>query len=252
MDFVSSGFILKKMIGMFLMPIPITLVLIVFGMWWLKKSPVKARLSFIGAFLILGLSSWHPIADKLIRPHENYYPVFATNQPVDAVVVLGSASHSAPPNTPAIMSLGSSALFRLEEGLRILRLNPDAILIVTGYAGFGSAVPHAELLKQSAIELGVDPLRIFDFPTAQDTEQEAYLTASLLNNKKFALVTEASHLKRAMTFFEREGMHPIAAPAIHTGAYYTDWRLDSRATYKTERAIYEYLGRGWQWVKSFF
>ena len=250
MDLVSTGFVLKKIIGMLLMPIPITLVLILLGGWWLKRSPTKARLSLLSAFLILGLSSWHPVADRLIRPHEDYYPIFDITQSVDAVVVLGSASHSAPPDTPAIMSLGSSALFRLEEGLRILRANPDAILIVTGYAGFSSAVPHAELLKQSAIELGVDPLRIFDFPTAQDTEQEAYLTASLLKNKKFALVTEASHLKRAMIFFERAGMHPIAAPAMHTGAYYTDWRLDSRATYKTERAIYEYLGRRWQWLKG--
>lgn len=250
MDFVDIGFILKKLIGMFLMPIPISLLCIILGLWWFRKAPIKARLSLISAFFILGLSSWHPVADELIRPHESYFPIFDVSQPVQAVVVLGSASHSAPPGSPAVMNLGSSALFRLEEGLRILRANPNAILIVTGYAGFGSATPHAKLLQQSAIDLGVDPLRIFDFPTARDTEQEAHLTSSLLKNKKFALVTEASHLKRSMIFFEQEGLHPIAAPATHTGSHYTDWRIDSRAIYKTERAIYEYLGRSWQWLKG--
>lgn len=250
MDIIDIGFFLKKLIGILVMPIPVSLLLIVLGLWWFRRAPVKAHLALIGAFLVLGLSSWHPVADRLIRPHEDYYPVFDITQPVDAVVVLGSASHSAPKDSPAIMNLGSSALFRLEEGLRILRANPDAILIVTGYAGFGTDIPHAELLKQSAIELGIDPLQIFDFPTARDTEQEAYLTSSLLKNKTFALVTEASHLKRSMIFFEREGLNPIAAPAIRTGAFHTDWRIESRATYKTERAIYEYLGRGWQWLKG--
>lgn len=250
MDFFDLGFILKKLVGVFFMPIPISLLLIFCGLWWFRKAPIKARLSLISAFLILGLSSWHPVADRLIQPHENYYPIFDIAQKIDAVVVLGSASHSAPPGSPAIMSLGSSALFRLEEGLRILRANPEAILIVTGYAGFSTSTPHAKLLKQSAIELGIDSLRIFDFPTARDTEQEAYLTSSLLKNKTFALVTEASHLKRSMIFFEREGLQPIAAPAISAGAYHTDWRIESRATYKTERAIYEYLGRGWQWLKG--
>jgi len=251
MESQSITFILKKLVGMTMTPVPLTLLLILLGLWWFKRAPVKARLSFLCAFLILGLSAWNPVADRLIAPHEQYYPVFDISQPVEAVVVLGSASHSAPPDSPAFMSLGSSAMYRLAEGLRILKANPDAILIVTGYAGFSATKPHAELLKQAAIDWGVDPLRIFAFPTARDTENEAALTQPLLQDKTFALVTEASHLKRAMIFFERENLSPLPAPAMRTGAYYSDWRLDSSGIYKTERAVYETLGRTWQWLKSF-
>ncbi|MDF1762525.1 MAG: ElyC/SanA/YdcF family protein [Oleibacter sp.] len=251
---MEIGFIIKKIIGSVIMPIPITLLLILLGIIWLKSSPIKARLTLLTALLILGASSFHPIADKFIAMHEQQYPTFDIQQPVDAVVVLGSASHSAPPNSTAVMNLGNSAAFRLLEGLRILRANDDAVLIVTGYAGLGNEndIPHAELLKRSAIEQGIEPSRIYSFPTAQDTEQEARLTAPLLRYKKFALVTEASHLSRAMIFFKNEGLKPIPAPAIRTGAFEPDWRIESRATYKTERAIYETLGRTWQWLKNQF
>ena len=249
---LEAGFFLKKMIGIVIMPIPVSLLLMALAFIWLRRSPIKARLTLLLAFLVLGLSSWHPVADRLIRPLEDTYPVFDIRQPVDTVVVLGSASNIAPPGSPAIMNLGSSAVFRLEEGLRILRANPDATLIVTGYAGFGSVTPHAELLKRAAIELGVDPIRILAYPTARDTEHEAHLTAPVLRNKRFALVTEASHLGRAVKFFENEGLSPLPAPAVQVGAYAEDYRVESRATYKTERAIYESVGRLWQWFKFLF
>ncbi len=250
MESFSVGFLLKKLIGTALMPIPVTLVLMLLAFWWLKRAPVRSRLCLVLAMLILGLSSWHPVADRLIRPLEDSYSLFDIQQPVKAVVVLGSASHIAPEGSPAIMNLGSSAVFRLEEGLRILRANPEATLIVSGYAGIGGGTPHAEILKQAAIELGTDPLRILAFPSAVDTEHEAELIAPLLQGIPFALVTEASHMGRAMEFFRRQGLEPIPAPATHTGGYGEDRRIDSRATYKTERAIYESLGRAWQWLKG--
>ena len=251
MESQSITFILKKLVGMTLMPVPLSLLLILLGLWWFSRAPVKSRLAFFSAFLLLAVSAFNPVADRLIAPHESYYPVFDIEQPVDAVVVLGSASHIAPPDSPAFMSLGSSAMYRLSEGLRILRANPDAILIVTGYAGFSAAQPHAEILQQAAIDRGVDPLRIFAFPTARDTENEASLTEPLLRDKRFALVTEAAHLKRATVFFEREGLNPLPAPAMFVGAHHSDWRLDSSGLYKTERAFYETMGRAWQWLKSF-
>ena len=170
MESQSITFILKKLVGMTLMPVPLSLLLILLGLWWFSRAPVKSRLAFFSAFLLLAVSA--DPADRLIAPHESYYPVFDIEQPVDAVVVLGSASQSALRQTGFYESR-SSAMYRLSEGLRILRANPDAILIATGYAGFSAAQPHAEILQQAAIDRGVDPLRIFAFPTARDTENEA-------------------------------------------------------------------------------
>ena len=110
MESQSITFILKKLVGMTLMPVPLTLLCILLGLWWFSRAPIKSRLAFFSAFLLLAVSAFNPVADRLIAPHESHYPVFDIKQPVDAVVVLGSASQSAPAESPAFMSLGSSAM----------------------------------------------------------------------------------------------------------------------------------------------
>jgi len=109
------------------------------------------------------------------------------------------------------MELGSSALFRLEEGLRILNANPNAKLFVSGYSG-GMTESHADVMRKAAIELGTKPNRIKAFPLAKDTQEEAKSMASYLKGKRVALVTEASHLKRATIFFKQAGNRHYASP----------------------------------------
>ena len=46
-----------------------------------------------------------------------------------------------------------------------------------------------------------------------DTEEEANMMKPYLEGKRAALVTEASHLKRASIFFEQAGINTIPAPA---------------------------------------
>ncbi|WP_418138559.1 ElyC/SanA/YdcF family protein [Marinomonas sp. RS-M-Aa-14] len=241
-------FYLKKIIGMMLMPIPLTLLAMLLAFFLMKKCPKFAKLLLFCAILLLGLTSWFSVADKLIATVEHDFPVFDIQQPVDVVIVLGSG-HKDLSNTPEIMQLGNSALFRLEEGLRILKANPNAQLFVSGYSG-EMTEPHAEIMRRAAIELGVQPNRIKAFPLAKDTEEEAKSMKPYLDGKQAALVTEASHLKRASIFFEKAGINIIPAPALYLGSEKSDWQIDANAAYKSQRAFYEWLGRGWQWIKE--
>ncbi|WP_409418998.1 ElyC/SanA/YdcF family protein [Marinomonas sp. RS-M-Aa-14] len=233
---------------MMLMPIPLTLLAMLLAFFLMKKCPKFAKLLLFCAILLLGLTSWSPVADKLIATVEHDFPVFDIQQPVDVVIVLGSG-HKDLSNTPEIMQLGNSALFRLEEGLRILKANPNAQLFVSGYSG-EMTEPHAEIMRRAAIELGVQPNRIKAFPLAKDTEEEAKSMKPYLDGKQAALVTEASHLKRASIFFEKAGINIIPAPALYLGSEKSDWQIDANAAYKSQRAFYEWLGRGWQWIKE--
>lgn len=241
-------FYLKKIIGMLLMPIPFSMLLTLTGLWLLKRRPVMGKSLILLSVLWLGLSSWHPLADRLLAPFEDDFVMFDIHQPVDTIVVLGGC-HASDPRMPTVAQLCSSSLFRLLEGLRILNANPQARLFVSGYAGADSR-PHAEVMRDAAISLGVDPLRIQTFPTPRDTEEEAHLMAPLLGQKPFALVSEASHLPRAVVFFKNEGLNPIPAPAVKLSSADSDWRVEARAAVKSERAIYEGLGQLWQWLKS--
>ena len=241
------AFYLKKFVGMLLLPIPLTLLLLCVALLLWRKRPRTARGLVAGAALFLALTSWHPIADSLLAPFEDDYPLFDLAQPVDAVVVLGGC-HATDRQMPPASQLCQSSLYRLTEGLRILAANPQAQLVVSGYSGPDTRT-HAEVLREVALGMGLSADRIQAFPEPHDTEEEAQAIAPWLGDKRFALVSEASHLPRAMRYFESQGLHPIAAPAMRMSRDDSIWRVEAAAELKSERALYEGLGQLWQWLR---
>lgn len=241
---MQLGFYLKKVIGMLLMPIPFTLLLLVAGLILWQRAPKISRGLIAVAGVLLALTSWQPVSDGLIRPFEEDYPQFNLEQPVAAVVVLGGC-HSTDKQMPPAAQLCSSSLFRLIEGLRILQANPQAKLLVSGYASTDIR-PHAEVMLEVALSMGVAENRILIYPTPKDTQEEAEVMRAELYGKSFALISENLHLPRAMKFFEQQQLTPIAAPALKMSANKSDWRINANAALKSERAAYEFWGSLWQ------
>ncbi|MEZ4327482.1 MAG: envelope biogenesis factor ElyC [Polyangiales bacterium] len=242
------GFTLKKLVGALLMPIPLTLLALCAALLLWRKRPRVARGLVGGATVWLALLSWQPVADSLLAPFEDDYPMFDVAQPVGAVVVLGGC-HVTDPDMPPASQLCASSLYRLTEGLRIVAANPGAQLIVSGYSGPDSR-SHAAVLREVALGMGVPAERIRAFPEPRDTAEEAAAIAPVVGDRPFALVTEASHLPRAMRFFEGHGLHPIAAPAVRMSRDDSTWGVEGMAEVKSERAFYEGLGQLWQWLRG--
>lgn len=216
------------------------------------NKPIKTARALLSlALLSLLLFSWHPVTTPLLRNIEQTYSGFDIKQPVDYVIVLGNKVES-DPSVPLTSHLSSSATARLMEGLRILNANPNGKLIVTGYAS-GNSKSSAQVYKEVAIAMGIDESRIIALEEPKDTVEEANAVANALNNHKdlnIVLVTSASHMPRAIIFFQSYFPDIQPAPtffiAKHTES--TDWRFDSAGLLKAERAIYEYLGQAWQWL----
>ena len=63
--------------------------------------------------------------------------------------------------------------------------------------------------------------------------------------KSVALVTSASHMPRAYQFFLNAKVNATPAPSFFIAKHTerTDWRFDSAGLFKSERAIYEYIGQ---------
>lgn len=242
------SFYLKKVIGMVLMPIPLTLLGLVLALFLWKRKPRLSQALVAFSCLWLALTSWHPVADRLLAPFEDDYAMFDLEQPVDAVVVLGGC-HASDATMPPASQLCSSSLFRLMEGLRILEANPQAQLLVSGHEGTDKRT-HAEVMQEVAESFGVNAERILNFPSPHDTEEEARVMQPYLKDLHFALVTENSHLPRAMVFFEALELSPIAAPAMRMSVGDSDWRIGAQAAQKSERAMYELLGTLWQKLKG--
>jgi uncharacterized SAM-binding protein YcdF (DUF218 family) len=249
---LEIGFLIKKTIAFWLMPLSLVVLLLALSVFFLWKKPqaptgkVLATISLVCLFVF----SWNPISNALLRGIEQSNTPFDISVPVNYVVVLGNEVIS-DPSIPLSSHLSSSAIARLLEGLRILSANPHAQLIVTGYGGNNSK-SSALVYKEMAVSLGIPANRIIMLDWPKDTEEEVQAVKQLVGNDVIAVATSASHMPRAIQFFNDENIKAIPAPTFYLAKYAqkTNWRFDAAGLLKTERSIYEYIGQLWQWLKN--
>lgn len=246
-------FEIKKAIGALLMPLPFSLLLILCGvlLFVIGRRKLGTLGGLLGVALIL-LCSFRPFAESITKPLERASPAYA-GQPVAYVVVLGG-SHVSDDFLPVSSLLSTASLYRLVEGIRIYDLNEGSKLVLSGYEG-NDREPNAKIMQRVARSLSVPQQDILIEPRPKDTREEAELIANIVDRQPFALVTSASHMKRAMTLFEQQGLTPLAAPTFFTvkNADEHNWRYylpSPDALAMTHMAWHEYLGRCWAWLTS--
>jgi len=238
------GFIIKKIIGYSLTPVPICLVLMAAGLvlLWRTKRQRLGKVLITVAFVLFLAFAYGVAGEPVIRALEQSYPPFDESTRVSAVVVLGGA-HKDSDRVPATSCLGDASLVRLVEGIRIYRMQDDCTLVVSGH-GVGA------VMGQVALGLGVPEEDLVIEADARDTAAEAAFMRQFVGDRRFALVTSAYHMRRSMALFRKQGFDPVAAPAgymfagdrtIDVGTFFPGWKGIMRA----ERAHHELLGLVW-------
>ena len=253
-------FLLKKSLSVWLMPLPFCLTLLVLGLWlvWSSKRINLGRfLLTCGVTLLLLLCNRY-VSTWLIRPLEWTYAPIAEMRPGSplpaelaqcrAVVVLGGG-HGDNRQLPALAKLSSASRARLTEGLRLVRALPEARLVVTG-GGQPGEPSHAAVQGEAAVALGFPSERLVRVETPRDTEEEAEQLSRLLHDEPFALVTSASHMRRAMALMRSRGLRPVPCPCDYTArsggrVKWTDFLWDTESLGRSTWAVYERLGFVW-------
>ena len=254
------GFLLKKFVSFWLMPLPLCLTLLVIG-FCLLLSTRRARLGrwLIGtATLLLLIFSNKVVSTALIRPLETVYAPIpeladAASVPPELaacryVVVLGGG-HGDTPGLSAVNKLSTSAQGRLMEGIRLLRVLPEARLVTSGRGAPGQP-SHAAVLAEAAASLGVERRRLVVLDSPRDTEEEARELAKLVGSERFALVTSAWHLPRATALMRKAGLAPLPCPADFSARpsetfTISDATWDLESLGRSTWAVYERLGYAW-------
>ena len=134
--------------------------------------------------------------------------------------------------------------------LRLYHKINDVKIITSGYKG-NKKIPEAIRTANILQELGIPKNDIIIHAKPKDTKEEAIKTKELLGEAPFILVTSAYHMTRAMAIFQKEGLHPIAAPAdikIINNKYFSI--PSGNNIKKTEIALHEYLGLIWAKIKG--
>ncbi|AUU32422.1 envelope biogenesis factor ElyC [Shigella flexneri] len=249
-------FTLKKVIGNMLLPLPLMLLIIGAGLalLWFSRFQKTGKIFISIGWLALLLLSLQPVADRLLRPIESTYPTWNNSQKVDYIVVLGGGYTWNPQWAPS-SNLINNSLPRLNEGIRLWRENPGSKLIFTGGVAKTNTVSTAEVGTRVAQSLGVPREQIITLDLPKDTEEEAAAVKQAIGDAPFLLVTSASHLPRAMIFFQQEGLNPLPAPAnqLAIDSPLNPWERAIPSPVwlmHSDRVGYETLGRIWQWLKG--
>ncbi|MGB5867869.1 MAG: ElyC/SanA/YdcF family protein [Arcobacteraceae bacterium] len=232
MDF---AFTLKKIISAAIMPLSITLLLLLIGLLFLDKRTLKkAQLFLTIGFICLVTISYQPFSNTLLNSLESKY------QKLDPI----------PQNIQYILLLGGDVNNRGWEALRLYHKIENAKIITSGYEGSHN-IPEAIRTANLFYDLGIPQEDIIIHTTPKDTKEEAIKIKEVLGVQPFILVTSAYHMPRAMALFQKEGLHPIAAP--------TDFRVKKtkygsvpkgKNLLNTEIALHEYIGLVWSKIKG--
>ncbi len=250
-------FELKKIFSSFLMPLPALLIVGFVGLMLImftakrKTGSLTVLFSLTGIFLI----SFQPVSTHLLMPLERQYSSFLPVEgTIDYVMVLGNG-HVVDDDIPPTSELSRTALMRLTEGIRVMRMYPGSKLILSGYAG-GSEFSHARMLARVALALGVAKSDIVLLETAKDTWEEARQAAAFVQNRKLVLVTSASHMERALHEFQAAGLTPIPAPTnylaqVNITQPWEKYTPKARYLEQTERYWHETIGQIWQSLRDY-
>ena len=250
---------MKKTIAYFIFPYRIGLLLILTGallLWFSRKQKAGKVFVSIGLGLLV-IVSLKVVSDPMLSRLENRYPpLIHVNhlKNVPWVVVLSGGAYPAG-DLPILDRLSKESLTRLAEGIRILNLlEPPAKIVLSGGNPTGSVV-ESQVMSQAAVALGLDADKIVIEDQSRDSKDQARFVKDIIGGDTFILVTSANHMPRAAALFTKQGLTPIPAPAgvivkDRDSLSPTAILPGSGSLGRTERAIYEYLGIAWAWLRG--
>ena len=211
------------------------------------KPTLFSYLSLVPLLWLLICSMTYPSV-LLIKNLEDKYPVVPLQsqewRKTEAIVVL-ACNYFEDEHLPFVSRWPNCSMQRNLHAALMYREHPMPIFLAGDVLGSTDKYSQASHNKYFFKQMGVRSSDIFIIPKGVNTETEVNALASILNDKHISLVTSASHLPRAVFYFEEKNIKVLPIPVEHFS------RLNvmpvvglpnAASLYRSERAIHEYLG----------
>ncbi len=246
-------FIWKQLLKNLVLPPTGPLILALAGLVWIasarRRGPALA-LCAVGVLLLWAFST--PIvADVLMRSAERY-PALDLTKPVQAqaIVILAGGVRLNAPEYGGHPAPSSTTLQRLVYGARVARVTGLPVLVSGSHS---EAQAMSEFLQR---DLSVTPRWVEG--RSRDTQQNAEKSAAILEPAgvhTVVLVTSSEHMARSVTEFRLAGLAVVPAPAemwTRRDHGILVWVPNADALVRSQRALYEVLGRAVQSIRIAF
>lgn len=239
-------FLLKKIFSALILPPTSLILLALLGIYLSRKHPKFGRTLAALSLTTLLILSLPITGNTLLRSLETAPPITETQlKDIQAIVILGGGKNNNAPEYGGIDTVSKWTLERLRYGAHLQQQTGKPILVSGGapYGGRPEADAMAETLKQD-----FHATTVWVEDQSNDTAENAAYSAKILkqhNVTNIALVSQAWHLPRAKTQFEKQGLKITIAGTGYTigeANHIAQWLPDASALIKSSMAIKEYLG----------
>jgi uncharacterized SAM-binding protein YcdF (DUF218 family) len=211
------------------------------------KPNFFSYLSFVPLLWLLICSMSYPSV-LLIKHLEDKYPVIPLEsqewRKTEAIVVL-ACNYFEDGNLPFVSRWPNCSLQRNLHAALMYREHAMPIFLAGDILGSTDKFTQASHNQYFFEQMGVDSADIFILPKGVNTETEVNALTSILDGKHISLVTSASHLPRAVFYFEEKNIQVLPIPVEHLSRKSVEPVIglpNAASLYRSERAIHEYLG----------
>ena len=184
----------------------------------------------------------------LIKNLEDQYPVVSVEskewRKTDAIVVL-ACNHFEDQEMPFVSRWPNCSMQRNLHAALMYQAFNKPIYLAGGILSKKDTESQASHNRHFFNKMGIKDQDIFTTHKGKNTETEAAALAKILPGKYISLVTSASHLPRAVQYFEERNIKVLPIPVEHLSRRNIKPVLgipNARSLYRSERAIHEYLG----------
>lgn len=186
-----------------------------------RKNQKRAFQLGLIAFLLIVVPAIPIVTWQLLRTVERAYPTLPIHEyrSADAILVLGGTVARVAPPRYEPEEIGGS---RLLPAVRLFKMGKAKRIVVAGgdpYPGLdGETRNQAVDMKQVLVDMGIPEEAIVVQGASRNTEEDILFSAKILNDLKLThvlLVTNAFHMKRAMTLGQKTGIEWYPVPTGH-------------------------------------
>lgn len=248
-------FFLKKLISAFILPPGLFVTFLLFSgvFFFIRGSRKCGGINFLCAVCLWGISI-SPVANLLMYSLESDFQI-PDSPKGDVILLLGGGVIGDVPDMTGNGTPSSRMMWRIATAVR-LHKKMNLPIIISGGSLYPGQTPEAPIVKRFLVDLGVPEKQVIVEDKARDTIENAEFTIELMRKSKFfhpVLVTDASHMRRSILAFSKQGVNVTPFPAVfkakmgrHYGIH--DYLPGAGAFKESSSALHEYLGYFYYWI----